>query len=259
VGLPIRRVVTRHVAFAPNHPRVHRLKYTLTCHGVIAVSQAVRAALLASGISDDRIETIPTGVEWPAVLPDAQERRAIRSRWGFDDRHFVVGHMGAFTAEKGQDVAINAAALLQPRLPGLPGLRMILAGEGPLRGSMQASSVVILPGHISDRAEFFAALDLFIMPSRSEAWGLAALEAMAHGVPVVASNIGGLPEMIEAGETGWLVTPGDPGELADAIDRAASDRENLRATGLRGRERSKRFSVEETAARTEAFYRRMLQ
>ncbi len=255
VGLPIRRVVTRHVAFPPNHPRVHRLKYTLTCHGVIAVSQAVRLALLAAGVPEDRIETIPTGVEWPAALPGPQERSAIRSRWGFEDRHFVVGHMGAFTAEKGQDVAMNAALLLQPRLPDL---RMILAGDGPLRSSMQANSLVILPGHISGRAEFFAALDLFIMPSRSEAWGLAALEAMAHGVPVAASNTGGLPEMIEAQETGWLVTPGDPRELADAIERAASDREALRATGLRARERSKRFSVEETAARTESFYRRIL-
>lgn len=256
VGLPVRRVVTRHVAFPPNHPRVHRLKYTLTCHGIIAVSQAVREALLAAGIPENRIETIPTGVEWPAVLPDAQERHAIRSKWGFEDRHFVVGHMGAFTAEKGQDVAVHAARLLQPRLPNL---RMALAGDGPLRGSMPATDSVILPGHISNRAEFFAALDLFIMPSRSEAWGLAALEAMAHGVPVVASNTGGLPEMMEANETGWLVTPGDPRELADAIERAAAWKpEKLRAMGLRARERSKQFSVQETAERTESFYRRIL-
>jgi glycosyltransferase involved in cell wall biosynthesis len=256
VGLPVRRVVTRHVAFPPSHPRVHRLKYTLTCHGIIAVSQAVRAALLAAGVSENRIETIPTGVEWPAVLADAQARNAIRSTWGFEDRHFVAGHMGAFTAEKGQDVAMNAAVLLQHRMPDL---RMILAGDGPLRSSMTANSVVILPGHISGRAEFFAALDLFIMPSRSEAWGLAALEAMAHGVPVVASNTGGLPEMIDANETGWLVTPGDPHKLADAIECAAAlGPEKLRATGMRARERSKRFSIQETAERTEVFYRRVL-
>ena len=96
------------------------------------------------------------------------------------------------------------------------------------------------------------------MPSRSEAWGLAALEAMAHGIPVVASRVGGLPEMIEANESGWLVAPGDAGELAAAIERAAADRETLRAMGMRARERAKRFSLEETAERTEAFYRRLL-
>ncbi len=256
VGLPVRRVVTRHVAFPPNHPRVHRLKYTLTCHGIIAVSQAVRAALLATGIPGDRIETIPNGVEWPAVLPEAQARRAIRSRWGFEDRHFVAGHLGAFTAEKGQDVAMSAALLLETRLPEL---RMILGGDGPLRNPTKASGNVILPGHISGRAEFFAALDLFLMPSRSEAWGLAALEAMAHGVPVIASNTGGLPEMIAANETGWLVTPGDAPELAAAIARAAAlGVEELHAMGLRARARSRRFSVAETAVRVEAFYLRML-
>jgi glycosyltransferase involved in cell wall biosynthesis len=255
-GVNVRRVVTRHVAFPPNHPRVHRLKYTLTCHGIIAVSRAVREALLSAGVSADRIEVITTGVEWPASLPDEQARRTMRSTWGFTDEDFVVGHMGAFTAEKGQDVAVQAALLLQTRLPHL---RMVLAGDGPLRNSMPASSRVVFPGHVSHRSEFFAALDLFIMPSRSEAWGLAALEAMAHGIPVVASRVGGLPEMIESNESGWLVTPGDASELATAIERASADREMLLDMGTRARERAKRFSVEETAERTEAFYRRMLR
>jgi glycosyltransferase involved in cell wall biosynthesis len=254
-GLKVRRVVTRHVAFAPNHPSVHRLKYTLTCHGIIAVSQAVRAALLGAGISGDRIQVISTGVEWPASLPNEEERRAIRSRWGFGDGDFVAGHLGAFTAEKGQDVAVAAAALLQPRMPQL---RMVLAGDGPLRDSLRMNTPVLFPGHVSCRAEFLAALDLFIMPSRSEAWGLAALEAMAQGIPVVASRVGGLPEMIEANESGWLVAPGDAGELARAIERAASDREALRAMGARARARAKQFSLEETAERTEAFYQRLL-
>lgn len=255
VGLNVRRVVTRHVAFPPDHPRVHRLKYTLTCHGVIAVSQAVRGTLLAAGIPDDRIEVISNGVAWPASLPGEPERRSIRGKRGFSDEDFVVGHMGAFTAEKGQDVAVQAALLLQSRLPHL---RMVLAGEGPLRSSLQTNTLVMFPGHVSCRSEFLAALDLFIMPSRSEAWGLAALEAMAHGVPVIASRVGGLPEMIEPNESGWLVTPGDAGELGSAIEWAAADREMLRATGMRARERAKRFSLDETAERTEAFYRRIL-
>jgi glycosyltransferase involved in cell wall biosynthesis len=244
-GLALKRVVTRHVAFEPRHPLVHRLKYTRTCDGIIAVSHAVFETLLRAGIPGDRIEVIPTGVDFPA-LPIEQQPA---------DADFVVGHLGAFTSEKGQDVAVEAARLLTERLPGL---RMILAGEGPLRAALTSSPRVVLPGHIADTASFFAGLDLFIMPSRSEAWGLAALEAMAFGLPVIASNVGGLPEMIDDNETGWLIPPDDPSALAEAIFRAFLNRERLREMGQLARTRAQRFSVEETARRTEEFYLRLL-
>jgi glycosyltransferase involved in cell wall biosynthesis len=261
--LPVIRVATRHVAFKPRHPRVHRLKYALTSDGIIAVSEAVRRTLIAAGIPPGRIEVIPTGVEFPADLPDDRARSAARLDWGFAEDDFVVGHLGAFTHEKGQDVALDAALALEGRLPNL---RLVLGGEGPLRKSPEIQERVrrlagraFLPGFIADRAAFFAALDLFVMPSRSEAWGLAALEAMAYAVPVVASNTGGLPEIVSEGDTGWLVEPGDASALADAIAAAASDPASLRLIGLRARERARRFSIEETAARTEAFYRRLLE
>ncbi len=94
----------------------------------------------------------------------------------------------------------------------LPRARMLLAGDGPERPksrmvelARQASGMVQLPGFIEDLDEFYAALDLYIMPSRSEAWGLTALRAMAFGLPVIASNVGGLPELVEQRKTGWLV------------------------------------------------------
>ena len=242
-GLSLKRVVTRHVAFAPRHPGVHRLKYTLTCDGIIAVSEAVRRTLLDAGLAAEKIEVIHTGIEFPEKLPERVSHA-----------DFVVGHLGAFTQEKGQDVAIAAVRLLAARLPRL---QMILAGwGGPLACAEPPAPQILVPGPIENRAAFFASLDLFIMPSLSEAWGLAALEAMANGVPVIASDTGGLPEIL--GETGWLVPPGDAAALADAIERAAADPEGLRAAGLRARERARCFSIEETAARTEAFYLRLL-
>ena len=109
----------------------------------------------------------------------------------------------------------------------------------------------------ADYDEIVHALDVFLMPSRSEGWGLAALEAMAHGVPVIASRIGGLPEIVESGETGWLVAPDDPAALAEAIMLAARNRETLRESAVRARARARGFSLQETAARTEAFYLRL--
>jgi glycosyltransferase involved in cell wall biosynthesis len=253
-GSDVLRVATRHVAFSPRHPAIHRWKYEQSCDGVIAVSQAVRRALLTAGVPGNRIVVIPTGVEFPTTTANAGQRRAARLQFGFNDEDFVAGHLGAFTHEKGQDVAAAAARLLEAEFPKL---RLILAGDGPERAALEGNPRVLLPGYVQDRARFFSALDLFLMPSRSEGWGLAALEAMAHGVPVIASRTGGLLEFIEAGETGWLVAPDDPAALAEAIAEAARDQEKSREMGMRGRERAREFSLERTAAQTEAFYLRL--
>jgi glycosyltransferase involved in cell wall biosynthesis len=256
------RVATRHVAFEPRNRFVHGLKYGRGCDGVIAVSQAVRGILLRAGVSEGKIEVIHTGVEIPAQLPTAEERRAARAAFDLNnDDDFAIGHMGAFTAEKGQGVAVSAAARLREVIPSA---HLLLAGDGPLMPAIHAQSEreagrVTLLGFLSDRERFFAALDLFVMPSLAEAWGLAALEAMAHGVPVIASNVGGLAEIVSPEEGGRLVPPGDAAVLANTIVESAADRDRLRAEGLKGRERARRFSIQQTVERTEAFYRRLLE
>ena len=253
VGSPVKRIATRHVAFGPRHALIHRLKNTYMSDGIIAVSQAARRAAMSAGVSGNRIEVIATGVVF-GDLPDFRQREVARQHWNLAAGDFAVGHLGAFTYEKGQDVAAEALGLLETRLPNL---RLILAGDGPLRSPTNLHRL-ILPGHLADPATLLAALDLFVMPSRSEAWGLAALEAMSFGIPVIASNTGGLPEMIDSGETGWLVPPGDAPALAEAILIAAADRVKLREMGETARTRARRFSVEETARRTEEFYNRIL-
>jgi glycosyltransferase involved in cell wall biosynthesis len=254
------RAATRHVAFKPRNRFVHRLKYARGCDGVIAVSKAVRGILLDSGVPERQIEVIHTGVAIPAELPQEEERRSARAAMSLREEDFAIGHMGAFTAEKGQDIAISTAARLRESLPQA---HFLLAGEGPLVAAAREQlkrerGRATLLGFVADRATFFAALDLFIMPSRAEAWGLAALEAMAYGVPVIASEVGGLAEIVSSDEGGRLVPAGDASALAAAIVEAAGDRVRLRAEGLKGRARAGRFSVQQTAAQTEAFYRRLL-
>ncbi len=237
LGSSITRVVTRHVAFAPRHPMIHRLKYTKSCDGIIAVSDAVRDVLVRAGIPAGHVEVIHTGIE----LPEQVARR--------EHDGLVVGHMGAFTREKGQDVLIAAARLL-------PSVHFVLAGEGALLEELKrdAPSNVEFPGFVRDQGTFFAGLDLFVMPSRSEAWGLAALEAMAHLVPVIASNIHGLAEIVTP-QTGWLVPVGNAAALAAAI--AEVDPARLEELGIVARERAEQFTVEKMAQKTETFYRRL--
>jgi glycosyltransferase involved in cell wall biosynthesis len=250
LGLPSTRVVTRHVAFEPRWPRIHALKYRATCDGIIAVSKAVRRVLVEAGVPEEKIAVIPGGVDLPREIATPEQRCAARRKYDLAASDFVVGHLAAFSHEKGQDVAIAAAAILRDRLPRL---RMILAGEGS-PPAVPPGAPVLLPGFVADREEFFAALDLFIMPSRSEGWGLAAVEALARGIPVVASNTGGLPEIVEAGKTGWLVPPNDAQALAEAIAEAESDPKSLRIMGLHAEQRSHRFACDRMAEQTESFY-----
>lgn len=262
LGMRVRRVASRRVTFLPEARARQRFIYGRTCHAVIAVSEYIRQLLVSSGVPAAKIAVIPDGIELPAELPPAEVRRRVRAAWGFGDREFVVGHVGAFTPEKGQDIALEAALLLTEMLPQA---RLALAGEGPLRAALRleekvgpAEGCVRLLGYVEELPEFFAALDLFIMPSRAEGLGSSALLAMAHGLAVVASRVGGLPEVVEEGSSGWLVPPDSPQALAEAIVAAASDRARLSRFSANARARARQFSSDIMRERTEALYRRLL-
>jgi glycosyltransferase involved in cell wall biosynthesis len=141
----------------------------------------------------------------------------------------------------------------------------LLAGEGQLRNSPRIAELLRksegrarVLDWMDDLTPFFAALDLYVMPSRSEGLGSSALLAMAYGLPVVASRVGGLSEVVEHERTGWLVPPDSPAELAQALVRAASNRECLRRFGASARERARRFSDDMMVNHTEALYQRLL-
>jgi glycosyltransferase involved in cell wall biosynthesis len=173
-----------------------------------------------------------------------------------------MGHVGAFTPEKGQDVLLEAFLRFNPPLPC--GVRLLLAGDGPEREAPRiaglldkAGDSVRWVGWIEDLAPFFAALDLYVMPSRAEGLGSSALLAMAHGLPLVASRVGGLPEVVEEGRTGWLVPSDSPVDLAGALADAAADRQRLRQFGEQARERVAGFSSDIMIRQTESLYLRL--
>lgn len=259
-GMRVCRIATRRVTFLPSRLATRLLRRDFACQGIIAVSGSIQRQLVDAGIRLEKIEVIPDGVELPSQPRSSEMRERARARWGVRDNEFVVGHLGAFTREKGQDIALEAINLLRAKLPQA---RLILAGDGPMRTAReilakaaQAGDRARLLGYVDDLAEFFAGLDLFIMPSRAEGLGSSVLLAMAHGLAVVASKVGGLPEIVDEGKTGWLVPPASPSALAEAIVAAASDPKRLDPMGSNGRERAQRFSSDIMVQRTECFYRR---
>jgi len=262
LGMPIPRLATRRVIFLPSPLATRLLRYEVSCHAIIAISQSIQQLLVSSGVPESKIEVIPDGIEVPLELPGPEARSRVRAGWGFSAAEFAVGHVGAFTPEKGQDVAMEAIALSAVKLPQA---RLLLAGAGPTQASLEKLAErnrvrdrVRLPGYIENLTEFFAGLDLFIMPSRAEGLGSSVLLAMAHGLAVVASRVGGLPEIVQEGETGWLVPPASPAALAEAIATAASDRVRLTQLGANARARARQFSTDIMVNRTQALYERVL-
>lgn len=263
LGLPALRVASRRVTFLPRHRLSHSLKYHHTCHAVIAVSQFIQKLLIQSGIPATKIEVIYDGIDFPESLPETEERSSIRKSFQLDDHNFVIGHAGAFTSEKGQEVAIQAFQLLERILPNA---RLLLAGDGPLLKALRQKYWITEPqgkirfvGYLDDLSAFMNCLDLFIMPSLSEGLGSSALIAMAHGVPVIASCAGGLPEIVKEQETGWLVEQGSSALLAERIISIASDKGRLQRVGLHARETARQFTTKMMTDKIEALYCRLME
>jgi glycosyltransferase involved in cell wall biosynthesis len=146
-----------------------------------------------------------------------------------------------------------------------PDVRFVAAGEGPTRTDVAAQVAALglgdsflLPGFLDDVPAVLGALDLFVLSSYLEGLGTSVLDAQAARVPVVATNVGGVPEMIEDGVNGRLVPPRDPAALAAAILEALDDPQRTRARAAKARASVCAFDLTRTIERTEALYRELL-
>lgn len=171
----------------------------------------------------------------------------------------VAGWVGRVSREKGIDVFIDALASLQDRV-----LQAAIMGDGPERAIEMARAESIAPsrfiwlGAVPDASRYFAAFDLFVMSSRTEGLPMVMLEAMAAGTPIVATNVGGIPDLISPTE-GMLVRPEDPDALADAMRATLDDREAASARARAARLRQKtEFDVGPWSARYESIYRDLI-
>jgi glycosyltransferase involved in cell wall biosynthesis len=202
-------------------------------------------------------------------------RSAARAALGWSAHRFFIGIVARLVDEKGHDCLLEAASILRSKAPEAS---VVIVGDGPIRERLAAavkardlSDVVRLLGQRHDVPRILAALDVFVLPSQWEGTSLAVLEAMAARLPIVASNVGGNPDVVMDGETGLLIPPGDPGRrlakrrpwpgcrLAEALLALRNDPERARRMGQAGRLRVEReFSIRRSAERYERIYESLL-
>jgi len=217
---------------------------------IVAISEAVRRfSVVEVGLPADKIEVIHYGLD---ALPEP---------WGANpplpipDGAPLLLCVARLAPQKGVDTAIRALAQI-------PEATLLVLGEGPERSQLLelarelgVADRVLMPGRVGDVAALYRRCDLVVHPARWEGFGLAMLEGMLAGKPVVAARAGSAPELVVDGETGALVSPDDPDALAAAVLTLLARRDAFGAAGL-ARAKAE-FSVERMAARTLGVYERV--
>src|SRR5262245_15693457 len=231
-----------HVRIAQSDGVVDRALYALAT-GVIATSDAVARRFCGAA----KVRLVPNGIDLTRFTPRAPSP-ALRAALGVPPASPLVVSIGRFVAEKGHRHLLEAAARIERTRPGA---HWVLVGAGELEAPLRhqarglgLASQVHFTGWREDIPDVLAVSDVFVLPSESEGFGRVVVEAMAMAHPVVATAVGGVPEIVRDGETGILVPPSDPAALADAVCSLLDDPARASRLGAAGRARAEsRFSL----------------
>ncbi|MCF1750301.1 glycosyltransferase [Mariniradius sediminis] len=230
---------------------------------VTAISPNVERYLLDTArIKRSKVQRINNGVPLPALVSEVQ-KNAMRQRLGIGEDAVVVGFVGRFFNDhKRMTDLLEAISIVNEEK-----LKLLMVGDGRDRQMVEErikelgiSERVILAGYQSDTAMYFAIMDIFSVPSAREGFGLVAAEAMMHHLPVIASQVGGLKDVVLDGVTGYLVPPQNPSILADCIKKLLADPELSQKMGAAGYQRAvKNFSAARYCRDVESLYLGLLK
>lgn len=225
---------------------------------VVAVAEPIRRALLDRGVPGSRVHLVRNAWTGTEPLLDREEARA---RLGLSPDAFVLGWVGRLSPEKGPHDFLAAVAGVEDT--GGRGVEASVVGAGPLEEdvrraarAMDGARRAVVHGFVPDAAAIYRAFDVFVLSSRTEGTPVSLFEAMAAGVPVVATRVGGVPDVVRHEREALLVPPGEPGRLSEAVSRLRGDEALGAALARRARRRLERqFAPEPWLARYEEIYR----
>ena len=203
------------------------------------------------------------GIDLEAFEAQRGDRSSLRSELGYESQHVVCVTAGRLVPVKGQADLLDAFAIASEEHPDL---RLLIIGDGELRDQLKAQSDTLgisekiqWVGWRDDVAELLDASDVFVLTSLNEGLGLVLIEAMAKRLPVVATSVGGIPEVVDDGVTGTLVPVGHPEAIANAITELSASEAGRKTMGERGYTRAHRlFSIDHTVENTQNVYREVL-
>lgn len=260
MGTRSRIIAARRVAFPLRRNPLTAMKYRSVARRIIAVSQYVRALLVAAGVEERRVDVVYDGVDLSKVSQKSDSRREL----GVEPEACLIGCVGQFVAEKGHDFLIRAFAQIRQLIPHA---MLVLVGDGELKGQyrmlvqqLDLEGKVLFHGFVPDIGSVLPALDLFVFPSLHEGLGSSLLAAMACGVPICASRTGGIPEIIQDGVTGYLFNPGDVAAITQSmLEALKSPQRSCDLAKAAAKTVVQRFSVAHMVEATREVYANVLQ
>jgi glycosyltransferase involved in cell wall biosynthesis len=257
-----------HGYFGPLRSRFFRvLERWLASHTtvLIAVSPQVRDDLVALGVAPrEKFAVIRLGIELEQRVGDGDGREETRRYLGIGDGRFTVGWVGRMTAVKRTDDVLEGFKQLTDN--GVPAT-LCLVGDGPDRPQLERRARelgimrdTLFLGYQEDVAPFYSAFDALVLPSGNEGTPVSVIEALAAGTPVVATRVGGVPDVVRDGEDGFLVDPGDTSALAERLTQLATDAPLRERVGAAARDRVfSRYAVDRLVDDVDRLYRSLLQ
>jgi glycosyltransferase involved in cell wall biosynthesis len=231
---------------------------------IITLTELEKQDHLQRHIGRERqFRSVFSGIDVAQYQGASEARKISRSRLGCSDEERIVGSVGWLTPIKGHQYLIQAISKLKPRYPNL---QCHILGSGPLQEELMKlaadlgiGSAIRFPGYRQDVPTYLAAMDIFVLPSLNEGMGRALIEAMAAGLPVVATNVGGIPAIVQDGSTGSLVPPGNSELLAKALDRYLQSPERAKDIGAAARAHiTEKFDVSSLVRGVEGVYEECL-
>lgn len=232
---------------------------------IIALTPREKADYLSYKVTgEDRLVVIPSGIELHKYQPAPREERfKLRIELGIPEHSVVAGTAGRLVPVKGPALLLQA---FKQVISEHPDTCLVFAGDGPLRKSLEKNAVdmglakkIVFTGWRDDMARILSVFDIFCLPSLNEGMGRVLVEAMALGKPVVASEVGGIPDLISPGKNGFLVPPRNPGELARQIIFLIENREEREKMGRVGKEMVPAFSDEIMVKKISGLYEKALR
>lgn len=239
--------------------RLHIRLATAPNTRLIAISEFVKGRMVESGVPAGKITVVHNGVDLTRFTPDPTAKDQLREKFNIASDELILTTISRLVDVKHVDVILNACAILKSR--GVKFRLLIVSPGGPLEGelknlcrSLNLDNQVIWHGATPKPEEILQGTDIFILASCGEAFGNVLVEAMACGVPVVASRSGAAPEIIVDAETGFLAEPRDPESFAKGIEALVTDSEFRRLQSHTASEKAHSFTVERAVKHTSDVY-----